>query len=80
SLILVALIVGSTNVGTICATLAQGWVSPTAPLLALLACAFAAFIEMGTMPFDGAEAEQEIQDGPLTEYSGSGFAMVKLGI
>lgn len=50
SLIVVALIVGSTNVGTISATLAQGWVSPTATLLALLACAFAAFIEMGKMP------------------------------
>ncbi len=80
SLIVVALIVGSTNVGTISATLAQGWVSPTATLLALLACAFAAFIEMGKMPFDVAEAEQELQEGPLTEYSGSGFAMVKLGI
>ncbi|WP_163313946.1 NADH-quinone oxidoreductase subunit H, partial [Enterobacter hormaechei] len=66
SLIVVALIVGSTNVGTISATLAQGWVSPTATLLALLACAFAAFIEMGKMPFDVAEAEQELQEGPLT--------------
>ncbi len=35
---------------------------------------------MGKMPFDVAEAEQELQEGPLTEYSGSGFAMVKLGI
>lgn len=80
ALLVVALIAGSTNLGAISATLAAGWVSPTATFLALLACAYAAFIEMGKIPFDVAEAEQELQEGPLTEYSGSGLALVKWGI
>jgi hydrogenase-4 component C len=79
-LIVVALIVGSTNIGTISATLAQGWSSPLAIFMAFLACGFASFIEMGKIPFDVAEAEQELQEGPLTEYSGSDFALVKWGI
>src|SRR5699024_8304410 len=32
------------------------------------------------MPLCVTEAEQELQAGPLTEYSGSGFAMPNLGI
>ena len=80
ALLVVALIAGSTNIGTISATLAQGWGSPTATLLAFIACAFVCFIEMGKLPFDLAEAEQELQEGPLTEYSGSGFALVKWGL
>lgn len=80
ALLVVALIAGSTNIGTISATLTEGWSSPTATLLALLACGFAAFVEMGKIPFDVAEAEQELQEGPLTEYSGSGLALVKWGI
>ncbi|MBP6123516.1 MAG: respiratory chain complex I subunit 1 family protein [Providencia sp.] len=79
-LLVVALIAGSTNIGTISAVMSEGWVSPTATLLALLACGFATFIEMGKIPFDVAEAEQELQEGPLTEYSGSGLALVKWGI
>jgi hydrogenase-4 component C len=34
---------------------------------------------MGKLPFDVAEAEQELQEGPMTEYSGSGFALMKIG-
>ncbi|MEM8324917.1 respiratory chain complex I subunit 1 family protein [Morganella morganii] len=79
-LLVVALIAGSTNIGSISAVMSQGWVSPTATLLAMLACGFATFIEMGKIPFDVAEAEQELQEGPLTEYSGSGLALVKCGI
>lgn len=79
-LLVVALIAGSTSIGSISAVMSQGWVSPTATLLAMLACGFATFIEMGKIPFDVAEAEQELQEGPLTEYSGSGLALVKWGI
>nr|WP_314263141.1 respiratory chain complex I subunit 1 family protein [uncultured Moellerella sp.] len=79
-LLVVALIAGSTNIGTISAVMSNGWISPTATFLALLACGFATFIEMGKIPFDVAEAEQELQEGPLTEYSGSGLALVKWGI
>lgn len=79
-LLVVALSAGSTNIGSISAVMSQGWVSPTATFLAMLACGFATFIEMGKIPFDVAEAEQELQEGPLTEYSGSGLALVKWGI
>ena len=79
-LLVVALIAGSTNIGSISAVMSQGWVSPTATFLAMLACGFATFVEMGKIPFDVAEAEQELQEGPLTEYSGSGLALVKWGI
>ena len=80
SLLVLALLAGSTNIGAISTTLAAGWVSPVATLLAMLACGFACFIEMGKIPFDVAEAEQELQEGPLTEYSGAGLALVKWGI
>ncbi|MNI67212.1 Formate hydrogenlyase subunit 4 [compost metagenome] len=49
-------------------------------LLAGLACAFATYIEMGKLPFDMAEAEQELQEGPLTEYSGVELGIIKWGI
>lgn len=79
-LLVVALMAGSTNIGVMTQTMAGQWSAPTATLLALLACGFACFIEMGKLPFDLAEAEQELQEGPLTEYSGSGLALVKWGL
>ncbi|MFP1527161.1 NADH-quinone oxidoreductase subunit H [Escherichia coli] len=60
--------------------MATGWNSPLTTVLALLACGFACFIEMGKIPFDVAEAEQELQEGPLTEYSGAGLALAKWGL
>ncbi|CPR21389.1 respiratory chain complex I subunit 1 family protein [Brenneria goodwinii] len=81
ALLVVALIAGSTNIGNISSVLAGNhWLSPTATMMALLACAFATFIEMGKIPFDVAEAEQELQEGPLTEYSGAALALLKWGI
>lgn len=80
SLLVLALLAGSPHIETISNALAAGWASPVATLLALLACAFACFIEMGKIPFDVAEAEQELQEGPLTEYSGAALALVKWGL
>lgn len=80
SLLVIALMAGSTHIAVISNVLAAGWTSPVATLLALLACGFACFIEMGKIPFDVAEAEQELQEGPLTEYSGAGLALVKWGL
>ncbi|EJN3623896.1 respiratory chain complex I subunit 1 family protein [Escherichia coli] len=80
SLLVLALIAGSMHIATISNMLATGWTAPVATLLALLSCGFACFIEMGKIPFDVAEAEQELQEGPLTEYSGAGLALVKWGI
>ncbi|EPI6768744.1 hydrogenase 4 subunit HyfC [Escherichia coli] len=67
SLLVLALIAGSTHIEMI-------------SNMALLACGFACFIEMGKIPFDVAEAEQELQEGPLTEYSGAGLALAKWGL
>ena len=39
-----------------------------------------ASVQMGKIPFDVAEAEQELQEGPLTEYSGAGLALAKWGL
>ena len=78
---IVARVAGSTHISTMTATLWSWPVGRSIPLLlALCACAFATFIEMGKLPFDLAEAEQELQEGPLTEYSGYGFALLKWGI
>ncbi|MBJ3814318.1 respiratory chain complex I subunit 1 family protein [Shimwellia pseudoproteus] len=71
----------STHINNITLTLYHWPVAHTLTLLlAMAACAFATFIEMGKLPFDLAEAEQELQEGPLTEYSGAGFAILKWGI
>jgi len=76
-----AQVAGSTHISSITDTVYYWPVSRSLPLvLALCACAFATFIEMGKLPFDLAEAEQELQEGPLTEYSGYGFAVLKWGI
>ena len=75
-----AQVAGSTHISFITHTVYHWPVSRSIPLvLALCACAFATFIEMGKLPFDLAEAEQELQEGPLTEYSGYGFAVLKWG-
>jgi hydrogenase-4 component C len=81
SLMVVALIAGSTDVGTIGAKIASGNVeSLIAVLVAAVAFAFTIYVELGRIPFDLAEAEQELQEGPLTEYSGSSFALIKTAL
>ncbi|TPG64995.1 respiratory chain complex I subunit 1 family protein [Ewingella americana] len=76
-----ALVAGSTSLSAISRTVGHWPVSSGLTLiLAALACAFATFIEMGKLPFDMAEAEQELQEGPLTEYSGAALGVLKLGI
>ncbi|MCE0813224.1 respiratory chain complex I subunit 1 family protein [Buttiauxella sp. A2-C1_F] len=76
-----AQVAGSTHISNIASTIYHWPVAHSLTLiLALAACAFATFIEMGKLPFDLAEAEQELQEGPLTEYSGAGFAVLKWGI
>lgn len=77
-LFVVALLAGSTNLGTISDRIANGSIPFQAAVwLGMLAFAFAAFVEMGKLPFDLAEAEQELQEGPLAEYSGRSLALMK---
>ena len=78
ALFVAALLAGSTDLGRI----AHLFAAPSGGLVAaelavVVAIAFAAFVEMGKVPFDMAEAEQELQEGPLTEYSGPGLALLK---
>jgi len=81
SLLVVALIEGTTNIGAIGAGIGGNYLqTPLAIVLAMLAFGFVVFIEMGKLPFDMAEAEQELQEGPLTEYSGSALALLKIGL
>lgn len=76
-----AQVAGTTHISAVAATVYHWPVAHSLTLiLALCACTFATFIEMGKLPFDLAEAEQELQEGPLTEYSGAGFAVLKWGI
>ncbi len=76
-----ATVAGSTHISQIAARVCDWPVAHSLTLvLALAACAFATFIEMGKLPFDLAEAEQELQEGPLSEYSGAGFALLKWGV
>lgn len=76
-----ALLAGSTNLGTISSKVAAGELPfSMAFWLSLAAYAFATFIEMGKLPYDLGEAEQELQEGPLAEYSGRSLAILKWGI
>lgn len=80
-LFVMALLAGSTNLGIISTKVANGQILYyTSVWLGMLAFAFATFVEMGKLPFDGAEAEQELQEGPLAEFSGPSLALMKWGI
>jgi hydrogenase-4 component C len=80
-LFVMALLAGSTNLSVISTKVATGEIPLyTSVWLGMLAFAFASFVEMGKLPFDLAEAEQELQEGPLTEYSGKLLALMKWGI
>jgi len=80
-LFVIALLSGSTNLGIISRQIATGQ-TPfyTSVWLGMLAFAFAAFVEMGKLPFDVGEAEQELQEGPLAEFSGRSLAVLKWGL
>ncbi len=81
ALFVAALATGTTNVGGMgdaIATLSA--TSPIGVVLAGVAFGMACYIELGKLPFDMAEAEQELQEGPLQEYSGPSLAMAKMAL
>ncbi|MDR0888809.1 MAG: NADH-quinone oxidoreductase subunit H, partial [Coriobacteriales bacterium] len=81
SLFVAALACGSTNIGIIGSEVGSFTSScPVAMVVAAVAFAVACYIEMGKLPYDLAEAEQEIQEGPLQEYSGPSLATMKVGM
>lgn len=76
-----ALLAGSTNLGTISRLVGSGeFPISMAYWLSLASFAFATYVEMGKLPFDLGEAEQELQEGPLSEYSGRSLAILKWAI
>jgi hydrogenase-4 component C len=76
-----ALLAGTTNLGRISTEVATGaFPYSLAYLLGMVAFAFALYVEMGKLPFDLCEAEQEVQEGPLAEYSGRSLAILKWSI
>lgn len=76
-----ALLAGTTNLGRISTEVATGaFPYSLAYLLGMAAFAFAVYVEMGKLPFDLGEAEQELQEGPLAEYSGRSLAILKWAI
>ncbi len=76
-----ALLSGTTNLGRISTEVATGaFPYSLAYLLGMVAFASAVYIEMGKLPFDLGEAEQELQEGPLAEYSGRSLALLKWSI
>lgn len=81
ALLVAALAAGSTNIGEIGIAIGSFQTgSPVAVVVAGIAFAVACYIELGKLPYDMAEAEQEIQEGPLAEYSGPSLAMVKMSL
>lgn len=81
ALFVAALACGTTSVGVMGQTIGSlSATSPVAVVVAGIAFGIACYIELGKLPFDMAEAEQEIQEGPLAEYSGPSLAMLKVGM
>ncbi len=76
-----ALVCGSTDIATMGQHILAGDIqAPVAVVLAGIAFAAACYMELGKLPYDQAEAEQELQEGPLAELSGPSLAMAKLAM
>lgn len=77
-LVVLAMLCGTTALDQMGLIVTSGSItSPIALILCICAFGFACYVELGKLPFDLAEAEQELQEGPLTEYSGPSLALVK---
>ena len=81
ALFTVAISTGMSNLGDMC-TAVRAFAIDTPVAVVIAGCAMAAccYVELGKLPFDMAEAEQEIQEGPLAEYSGPSLAILKLAM
>lgn len=81
ALFVAALACGTTNVGEMGLAVSSGAVAdPVAYVVAGVAFACACYVEMGKLPYDLAEAEQELQEGPLSEMSGPSLAMMHIAV
>jgi len=81
ALLVTVLATGTTNIGSMGQAVGSfSVVNPVAVFIAGIAFACACYIELGKLPYDLAEAEQEIQEGPLAEYSGPSLALAKMSL
>lgn len=81
ALFVAAVTLGTTNVAAMGSLVAEGGLAaPLSIVFAGLAFAYACYVEMGKLPYDLAEAEQEIQEGPLQEYSGASLALMRMAV
>ncbi|MCL2529960.1 MAG: NADH-quinone oxidoreductase subunit H [Coriobacteriia bacterium] len=81
ALFVTILATGTTNVGEMGMMVGSfAAVNPVAVALAGVAFACACYMELGKLPYDLAEAEQELQEGPLSEYSGPSLAYCKIAL
>lgn len=81
ALFVAAVATGTTNVGQMGEVIGSGAAThPVALVVAGVAFFCACYIELGKLPYDMAEAEQELQEGPLQEYSGPSLALAKMSL
>lgn len=81
ALLVVAIATGSMNIGLMGQSIANlAATSPLGVIVAGVAFALACYVEMGKLPYDVSEAEQELDEGPVQEYSGPSLAMLKVSI
>ncbi len=77
SLLVVMLVAGTSNLVDIRAMVRAGEIGYFIPAFAVASISFlwAMYVESGRNPYDLAEAEQELQEGVLGEWSGSDFGI-----
>ncbi|MCD8316038.1 MAG: NADH-quinone oxidoreductase subunit H [Eggerthellaceae bacterium] len=54
--------------------------APVGIIVAAVAFALACYVEMTKIPYDVPDAEQELDEGTMTEYSGPSLAMMKVSL
>jgi len=74
-----AIAVGSWNIGVINATAGQNWWYLVTQPFGFLVALIGLMGKLELPPFDSPEAETEIVAGALTEYSGRGFGLFRIG-
>jgi hydrogenase-4 component C len=80
--IVIALLAKSTNLVVIMHEVSSGKIGYLVPGFAIAAVAFlwATYVETGNCPYDLPEAEQEVQEGLLSEYSGKRLAIAHFAL
>ncbi|UCG87172.1 MAG: NADH-quinone oxidoreductase subunit H [Gemmatimonadota bacterium] len=79
--VVVTLIVGAVNAGTLATGDIVTWHTANGPTISMVVASVALFLALqaqaGKLPFDIPEADQEIMGGPLVELSGARLALLR---